>query len=146
MRVIVDEAMPLQVLDPLRLNKGHSFAHVDQLNWKGKRDSSLFADAAAKGYEAVLTLDLSQLESSEECRALRRAGLHHVGIQQGRSAQGVRGIARVLASLVVGMPYVLQDLQVATGQRIVEISLLGAKSRHEIYDPERDASRFPYWH
>jgi len=44
------------------------------------------------------------------------------------------------------MPYVLQDLQAATGQRIVEISLLGAKSRHEIYDPERDASRFPYWH
>jgi hypothetical protein len=61
MRVLVDEAMPLQVLAPLRLNKGHSFDHVDDLHWKGKQDVPLFRDAASKGYEAVLTLDVAQL-------------------------------------------------------------------------------------
>jgi hypothetical protein len=77
--------MPVQVLAPLRLNKGHVFDHVDDLDWKGKKDVPLFRDAAARGYEAVLTLDLSQLDSAEESRALKRSGLHHVGIAQGRS-------------------------------------------------------------
>jgi predicted nuclease of predicted toxin-antitoxin system len=97
MRVLVDEGMPVQVLAPLRLNKGHEFDHVDELRWKGKKDVPLFRDAAAKGYAAVLTLDLAQLDSAEESRALKRSGLHHVGIAQGRSAQGIKGIARVIS-------------------------------------------------
>ena len=54
MRVLVDEGMPVQVLEPLRLNKGHSFDHVDEIRWKGKKDVSLFRDAASRGYEAIL--------------------------------------------------------------------------------------------
>ena len=72
MRVLVDEGMPVQVLPPLRLNRGHEFDHVEELNWKGKKDIPLFRDAAAKGYEAVLTLDLAQLDSV--ARPSRRTG------------------------------------------------------------------------
>ena len=61
MHVLVDEGMPVQVLDPLRLNKGHSFDHVEELKWKGKKDVPLFRDAAAKGYQVILTPDVSQL-------------------------------------------------------------------------------------
>lgn len=146
MRVLVDEPRPVQVLEPLRLNKGHSFDHVDELKWKGKKDASLFRDAAAKGYEAILTLDVAQLESVEESRALRRSRLHHIGIQQGRSAQGVRGMARVIASVVAAMPYVLDDLSGADGQRVVEMSLLKSARRHAVFDPQTEAARFPYWH
>lgn len=63
MRVLVDEAMPVQGLPPLRLNKGHGFDHINGLRWKGKKDVPLFHDAARKGYEAILTLDVAQLES-----------------------------------------------------------------------------------
>lgn len=146
MRVLVDEGMPVQVVPPLRLNRGHEFVHVEELGWKGKLDGPLFRDAAAKGFDAILTLDLSQLDSLEESRALKRSGLHHVGIAQGRSAQGINGIARVIASVVVGMPYVLKDLVEAEGQRIVELSLLSASKRHTVYDPRIDRARFPYWH
>jgi hypothetical protein len=145
MRVLVDEGMPVQVLPPLRLNKRHEFDHIDELRWKGKHDIRLFADAAARSYDAVLTLDLDQLDSAEESRALKRSGLHHIGIHQGRSAQGIRGIARVISSVIVAMPYVLADLDAADGQRIVELSLLSAVRRHQIHDPQRNAARFPYW-
>lgn len=100
MRVLVDEAMPVQVIPSLRLNRRHQFDHVDDLGW----------------------------------------------IQQGRSAQGVRGMAIAIASVVVAMPYVLGDLQAADGQRIVVLTLLSATRRHEVLDPRVEVSRFPYWH
>jgi hypothetical protein len=145
MRVLVDEGMPVQLIEPLRLNRGHSFDHVDELRWKGKKDVSLFRDAAAKGYEVVLTLDLAQLDSFDESRALKRSGLHHVAIAQGRSAQGIRGMARVISSVVVSMPYVLADLENAPGQRVVELSLLAGIRRHVVHDPAAEPQRFPYW-
>ena len=145
MRVLVDEGMPVQVLPALRLNRRHEFDHIDELRWKGKPDVRLFADAAKRGYHAVLTLDLDQLESAEESRALKQSGLHHIGIHQGRSAQGVRGMARVISSVVVAMPYVLDDLDGVGSQRVIELSLLGAARRHQVLDPRRDSARFSYW-
>jgi PIN like domain len=145
MRVLVDEGMPVQVLPALRLNKQHEFDHIEDLHWKGKQDTQLFADAAARRYDAVLTLDLDELASVEEARALKRSGLHHIGIHQGRSAQGIRGIARVISSVIVAMPYVLADLDAANGQRIVELTLLSATRRHQTIDPRRNTMRFPYW-
>jgi hypothetical protein len=85
------------------------------------------------------------LDSVEESRALKRSGLHHVGIAQGRSAQGIRGIARVISSVVVAMPYVLADLAEADGQRVVELALLSAGKRHTLFDPRVEPERFPYW-
>lgn len=74
MRILLDEGLPVQLLDPLRRNRGHEFAHVDGVGWKGKRDTNLFKDAAAKGYDAIVALDLDQLVDPEEWRALRDAG------------------------------------------------------------------------
>lgn len=145
MQVLVDEGMPVQILGPLRQNRGHAFHHIDELNWKGRLDQPLFEDASARGYEAILTLDVNQLSDIDECRALRRSGLHHVNPQQGRAVRGLTGPARVIASVVVAMPYVLDDLEEATNQRVVELSLLSAARRHHIYDPRKERERFPYW-
>jgi hypothetical protein len=41
MRVLVDEGMPVQVLEPLRLNRGHRFDHVNELRWKGIFDPQI---------------------------------------------------------------------------------------------------------
>lgn len=137
--------MPVQLLQPLRLNRGHQFDHVDGLRWKGRLDQPLFSDAAGRGYHAVLTLDVNQLSDADECRALRRSGLHHISLQQGRSVRGVKGTARVIASVIAAMPYVLEDLDEADGQRIVELSLFSATRRHELFDPMKERSRYPYW-
>jgi hypothetical protein len=145
MRVLVDEGMPVQVVPPLRRNRGHDVDHVDDLNWKGRLDQPLFHQAAERGYDAILTLDVNQLADVDECRALKRSGLHHISLQQGRSVKGLKGLARVIASVVVAMPYVLDDLQTADGQRIVELRLLSGARRHVIYDPRKEPSRYPYW-
>lgn len=146
MRVLVDEGMPVQVLAPLGCNRGHEFAHVETLKWKGRQDQPLFEAAAQRGYEAILTLDVNQLSDADECRALRRSGLHHISLQQGRSVRGTKGVARVVASVVAAMPYVLDDLRTADGQRIVELALFAAARRHEVYDPRIERARYPYWH
>lgn len=145
MQVLVDEGMPVQLLEPLRLNRGHRFDHIDGLRWKGRLDQPLFKDAAGRGYDAILTLDVNQLSDADECRALRRSGLHHISLQQGRSIRGVKGTARVIASVIAAMPYVLADLDEADGQRIVELSLFPAARRHELFDPLKERSRYPYW-
>lgn len=73
MQVLVDEGMPVQVLEPLRLNRGHRFDHINDLRWKGRLDQPLFRDAGVHGYEAILTLDVNQLSDAEdaECSAGR---------------------------------------------------------------------------
>lgn len=127
---MVDEQLPVQLLPPLLVCKGHEFVHVDSLKWKSKEDKHLFRDAAKKGFEAIITADKSQLYEREEIRALRASGLHYVGLKQGRKAKGVAGAARRIASLVAAMPYVASELEVAKEPMIVEISMLSAKSRH----------------
>jgi hypothetical protein len=145
MHVLVDEGVPVQVIEPLRLNRGHQFDHVEGLRWKSKDDQPLFRDAAAKGYDALVTLDVDQLSDVEECRALKRSGLHHISLRQGRTVSGVAGVARVIGSIVAAMPYVLEDLETQGGQRVVELQLLAASSRHETFDPSREPERYPYW-
>jgi hypothetical protein len=145
MHVLVDEGMPVQLLPALRQNRGHVFDHVDELKWKGRLDQPLFAAAAERDYDAILTLDVNQLSDAGECRALRRSGLHHVSLQQGRSVRGLKGLARVIASVVVAMPYVVEDLEAAEGQQIVELAMLGAGRRHQVFDPRTEVARYPYW-
>ncbi|HWK25438.1 MAG TPA: hypothetical protein VNS09_02690 [Solirubrobacter sp.] len=145
MLVLVDEGVPLQVMAPLRLNRGHTFTHVTELTWGGRKDTELFASAASRGFEAIVVLDVDQLVEPTEWRALKRSKLHHVSLRQGRTVRGASGVARVLASLIVAMPYVLTDLEEADDQQIVEVSLLSATSRHESFDPRREQARYPYW-
>ena len=145
MFVLVDESVPVQVMAPLGLNRGHTFAHVTELKWSGRRDTELFSSAVERGFEAILAVDVDQLVEPTEWRALKRSKLHPISLRQGRTVRGASGVARVVASLIVAMPYVLSDLEDADDQRIVEVSLLSATSRHESFDPRREQARYPYW-
>jgi hypothetical protein len=49
-------------------------------------------DAADKGYEAIVTLDVDQLSDADECRALKRSKLHHISLRQGR--RGMKPMTR----------------------------------------------------
>lgn len=132
-------------MKPLRLNKRHEFAHVTELGWEGRKDRSLFDSAARRGFDAIVALDVDQLVDPSEWRALRASGLHHVSLRQGRTVRGRTGVARVLASLIVALPYVLEDLADVDDQRIVEVGLLSAGARHKVFDPRRERRRYPYW-
>ncbi len=145
MRLLVDEGVPVQVLPSVRRNRGHEFTHVTELGWDGREDRPLFADAAGRGFEAIVALDVDQLVDGSEWRALKSSKLHHISLRQGRTVTGRTGLARVLASFIVAMPYVLDDLVEVDSQRIVEVSLLSATSRHEVFDPRRERRRYPYW-
>ena len=54
MKLLLDEGLPVQLLEPLRRNHEHTFAHVEELGWKGKLDHFLFADAAKEGFDAII--------------------------------------------------------------------------------------------
>jgi hypothetical protein len=129
----------------VRLNTPHLFQHVDELGWKGKLDHNLFRDAASRSFDALTVLDVDQLADPDLCRALKASGLHHISLRQGRRIKGKAGVARVIASIVAAMPYVLADLEESSGQRLVEVTLLASGARHETFDPRRDRERFPYW-
>jgi predicted nuclease of predicted toxin-antitoxin system len=144
-RLLVDEGVPVQVMEPLRRNRGHEFTHVTELGWSGRKDAALFATAARRGFDGIVVLDVDQLVEPAEWRSLRASALHHISLRQGRTVRGATGVARVLASLIVAMPYVLAELSALAEQRIVEISLLSASARHESFDPRLEQRRYPYW-
>ena len=135
----------MQLLPPLRRNGTHEFDHVDDLGWKGKLDHFLFPDAANKGFDAIVSLDVDQLVDRKEWKALRKSELHHISVKQGRTVKGRKGLARVMASLIVAMPYVLEELAEAEHQRIVEIKLLSSGARHESFEARGEQSGYPYW-
>ena len=79
MRFLLDENVPVQLLEALRcVLPAHGVDHVDTLGWKGKQDRFLLPDAAAAGYDALLTIDRRRLDDPTELRAIRSSGLHHI--------------------------------------------------------------------
>lgn len=136
----------MQVVESFRCNKGHEFEHVAKVGWSGRKDKFLFDMARKEGYSAIVALDVNQLAAPTEARALKASGLHHIALRQRTSAKGPNLVARIIGSLVAAMPYVLDELEQANSQRIVEVKLLAPSSRHEVYDPRRERKRYPYWH
>ncbi|MGQ0718664.1 MAG: DUF5615 family PIN-like protein [Pseudonocardiales bacterium] len=58
MKLLLDEDVPVQLVEPLRrLLHEHQVDHVQSLGWKGKKDRFLLPDASGKGYAALVTAD-----------------------------------------------------------------------------------------
>lgn len=143
MRLLLDEDVPLQLVEPLRhLLRDHEVDHVQSLGWKGKKDSFLLADAAARGYDGLLTHDSRQLDSDVESRAIRDSGMHHIRYRQD-TKRGLDGLASAMAAVLAAIRHVVRDLDAATGQRLVVIEGLGPGKRHKVTDPRVDPP--PYW-
>jgi hypothetical protein len=143
MRILLDEDVPIQVLDILRWllkQQDHEVKHVQELGWKGKKDRFLIAEAAAKGYSLLLTNNRKQLFNPQECTAIKKSGMHHVRYDQ---PPGLRGLALAVAAIVAAMPSVVEELEKASGQRLVWIQGLQPRRRFEIKDPKQDPP--DYW-
>jgi hypothetical protein len=146
MRVLLDEDVPRPLLAALqRILSGHDVKHVDELQWKSKKDVNLLADAAGRGFEAILTNDSKQLDDVEECRAIRDSGLHHIRYRQhtGRGESGgLQGLALAMGAILAAMRQV-GELEQADGQRLVLIQEIRNERRHEMTDPRLDPPA--YW-
>jgi PIN like domain len=143
MRLLLDEDVPIQLLEPLRhLLPEHRVDHVDGIGWKGKKDRFLLQDAARRGYEVFVTNDNAQLDSTEECRAIRDSGLHHVRYDH-ETKRGMDGLALAVAAVVGALRQIVRELEDADGQRLVHIQALQSRRRHRTIDPRQDPP--PYW-
>jgi hypothetical protein len=143
MRLLLDEDVPIQLLEPLRrLLSGHEVDHTEELGWKGKKDKFLLPDARSRGYDALLTNDSAQLDSVEECRAIRDSQMHHLRYHQD-TKRGVDGLALAMAAVMAAIRQIIRDLEDADGQRLIEIQAIQPGKRHHTTDPRVDPP--PYW-
>lgn len=143
MRVLLDEDVPVQVLEPLkRVLRGHEVRHLNDLGWKNKKDVFVLHDAAAKGFDVLVTNDAAQLDDPDETDAIKKSGLHHVRYSQ-RPDLGLHGLALALGAIVSAMPPLIVELGRVTGQRLVRINALDPGRRFEVTDPKRSPPK--YW-
>jgi hypothetical protein len=136
MRLLIDEDTAVQLVEPLR-----QIAHISDLSWKGKKDLRVLPDARGAGYHVLLTRDRAQFSDPRECDAIKKSGLHHVRYAQ---RPGSRGLALALGAIIAAMPMVMEELENATGQRLVQIVSIESRRRFEITDPRRTPPS-PYW-
>lgn len=143
MKLLLDEDVPKQLLEPLRhLLAGHQVDHVEDLGWKGKKDRFLLPDAARQGYDALVTNDSGQLVSAEESRAIRDSGMHHIRYYQD-TRRGVDGLAIAMASVMSAIRPIVKELEAAGSQLLIEIQSVTPGRRHKTTDPKSDPP--PYW-
>jgi PIN like domain len=143
MQILIDEDTAVQILDPLRhVLIGHDVKHINDVNWKSKKDRHVLPDAKNAGYDVFITKDRAQLSDPRECDAIKRSGLHHIRYTQ--RSEGARGLALALAAIIAAMPMVVEELANAKGQRLVKITAVEPRNRFEVTDPLRNPPS-PYW-
>jgi hypothetical protein len=143
MRILLDADTPIQLLAVLRhLLPEHQVDHVHELGWSGKKDIPLLRDAGAR-YQVFVTNDANQLDNPDETAAIRRSRLHHV--RYGHRKPGLRGLALAIGAVVAAMPDVVEHLENAESQRLVQVKGLDPNPKHrfESTDPTRHPPR--YW-
>jgi len=142
--ILLDEQVPELVLEPLRaLLAGHRVDHVQKIGWKGKRDLNLIPDMRRRGYAALVTADTDQLVNHEECRAIKKAGIHHIRFD--RAGSGGAMTASAAATVIAALPLVIPRLEAAPGQRLVALKLVRCgETQFTITDPE-ERPPTQYW-
>lgn len=89
-----------------------------------------------------MTNDAAQMEDPDECRAIKKSGMHRIFYKHRH--HGLRGLAVAVASLIAALPDVVDELDNAGGQRLVAIEGINpTRKRYKITDPRREPP--PYW-
>ena len=64
--------MPVQLLEPLRLNSPIRSSTSMKLRWKGKQEANLFRNTATRGVDALVVPDVDQLADPTFAERSRR--------------------------------------------------------------------------
>ncbi|MGW1346521.1 DUF5615 family PIN-like protein [Kribbella sp. NPDC002412] len=143
MRILLDEDVPVQAVEPLRrVLKGHSVTTVHELGWLNKKDIPVLRDAARAGYDVFVTNDANQLDDIFETEAIKRSGIHHVRYRQ-KPGLGLHGLGLALGAIFAAMPPLIAELANESSQRLVRITAIDPRSRYEITDPKKTPPK--YW-
>ncbi|WP_433164459.1 hypothetical protein [Kribbella sp. CA-247076] len=147
MKLLLDEDVPEPLL-PLtshllrRPGPGHVVEHIASLGWKGKKDRSLYRDAAERKFDAILTNDIRQLVNPDECKAIQKSGLHYISYELD---DGLDGLALASAAICAAIRPVMAELSSVSTQRVVRIHRVArARRRYDISNPATDPPS-KYW-
>ena len=118
----------MQLLEPLRrLLPGHEVDHVEGLGWQGRPDHFLLADAAARGYDVLVTNDSGQMDSPKECRDIRDSGIHHTRY---RMLDGLDGLALAMGAVLAAIRPIVKELASVGAQRLVVVQGIAPGKRY----------------
>jgi len=107
LRFFIDENLSTGLRLPLAHTfSQHRFETAERLQLRAVDDEDLVADVAARGYDAVITGDLHQMERPSERDALRESGMQWIGVPV-PPGDGASVIAEQLAMVVRGVTVVL---------------------------------------
>ncbi|MGW6305783.1 DUF5615 family PIN-like protein [Streptomyces niveus] len=144
MRILIDENVPVQVLEMLRrLLPEHEIKHVSEIKWAGKKDLALLPDAARKGFDTFLTRDARQLEDPSETEAIKKSGMHHIRFSQAH--RGRAGLGLAMGAVVAAMPLIIAELDEAGAQQLIHIKGLNPASKHRFDRMDPSATPPSYW-
>ncbi|MFD4477160.1 DUF5615 family PIN-like protein [Streptomyces sp. NPDC058471] len=144
MRILIDENVPVQVLEMLRrILPGHEVKHVSEIKWAGKKDLALLPDAARKGFDAFLTRDARQLEDPSETEAIKRSGMHHIRFSQAH--RGMAGLGLAMGAVVAAMHLIVGELNEVNTQQLIHIKGLNPVSKHRFERVDPSVSPPSYW-
>lgn len=145
MKILLDEQVPVPVLDPLQrmLQPTHKIDHVSTIKWTQKLDRHLIPDLKERGYAALVTADLRQLENPDEVTLIYKTKIHHIRYNQ--HGKGIHKTASAIATVVAGLPSVVAALEEAPGQRLVSLKLVrSGATQFDMVDPSRTPPSV-YW-
>ncbi|MQY15443.1 hypothetical protein SRB5_56250 [Streptomyces sp. RB5] len=144
MQILIDENVPVQVLEMLRrLLPKREVWHVSEIKWAGKKDLALLPDAAKKGFGAFLTRDARQLEDPWETEAIKKSGMHHIRFTQGH--KGMTGLGLAMGAVVAAMPLIVTELDDVGSQQLIHIKGLNPSGKHRFDRVDPAKSPPPYW-
>ena len=86
--------------------------------------------------------DSAQLDSIEESKAIKESGLHHIRYRQ-NTRLGLDGLALVVGPVIAAIRQIINELEQADGQRLVEIHSNQPGRRYKLVDPQVEPP--PYW-
>lgn len=144
MRILVDENVPVQVMEMLRrVLPEHEVQHVSEIKWAGKKDLALLPDAAKKGFDAFLTRDARQLEDPSETDAIKKSGMHHIRFSQ--SHRGMTGLGLAMGAVMAAMPLIGGELDETDTQQLIHIKGLNPASKHRFDRLDPAVTPPSYW-
>jgi hypothetical protein len=143
MKLLLDEDVPLPLLELLQhVLADHEVDHVYSVHWKGKQDRDLYRDSKRRGYDAVLTNNLRQLNDPDECTAIKKSGVHLILYE---TPDGLRGLALASAAICAAIRPLIGRLATRDRQNIARIrSISPTVERFTLVDPALDPPS-PYW-
>ncbi len=139
--MLIDE----DVADPfvamlVHLLPAHEIISVRELGWSGKKDVPLYADAAKRRFNVMVSANHHQLLIPDEVRAIRKSRMHVVHYEQ---ADGISGLGRTAGGLLAAIVPVIAELDSARSQLLVRIPCISARKRHQVTDPLKNPPE--YW-